>query len=98
MIQKIRLKDGLIEFIGDEVDNFIKEAGYKVDRIIIAWGTIGDNSKKVQEIQNQVLELLSEHKDKMQIICDPEEKWCIHSCCPMAKKHLQVGTVQTRGK
>lgn len=82
---KLRLKDGLPELIGGETDSFIKKCGEKVDAIIIAWGTIGNSNKKIKERQQEVLELLVEHQDKMYIICDPKGKKGLHPLCPSVR-------------
>lgn len=82
---KVRLKDGMKELIGEEANDFIQKAGERADSIIIAWGTIGNNSKKVKERQNEVIELLSDYKDKMYIICDPKGKRGLHPLCPSVR-------------
>lgn len=83
---KVRLKEGVQKLIGEEIDVFIQKAGEKADNIIIAWGTIGQNSKKVKTRQNEVLKLLSNYQDKLQIICDPHGRKGLHPLCPSVRQ------------
>lgn len=66
-------------------DQLISEVAEKVDSIIIAWGKRGNNSKKIDERQKQILEKLSSHKDKIYIISDENGNIGFHPLAPQIR-------------
>jgi len=95
---KISLKEDLNELIGEENNDFIKNSALESDSIIIAWGSIGNSSKKIKERQNEVLELLYDYKDKMYIICDPNGKRGLHPLCPSIRNTWRLEPYQMEVK
>lgn len=79
---KLSMKDGLSNLIDKDTDKHIIESAKKASTIIVAWGSIGENNKKVKERQSNVLELISDYKDKLRIICDPKGRKGLHPLCP----------------
>lgn len=51
-----------------ENDEIILKSVEKTDKIIIAWGSIGNNSQRVKSRQKEILELLEPYQDKIYII------------------------------
>ena len=53
------------DLIAKECDEIIAEYAVTSDAIIIAWGSVGHNSERVRERQAQVLDCISQHRNKM---------------------------------
>ena len=58
-----------------EKDNaeFILKSAEKSDKIIIAWGKIGENNQRVRMAQDNLLKILQPFKDKLCCIAESEE-------------------------
>ncbi|CBH22642.1 conserved protein of unknown function [Acetoanaerobium sticklandii] len=72
-------------------NNMILEKAKSVDTIVFAWGRAGNTSKIVQERINQVVELLSEYKQKTCILCDEDSRKYFH---PLAPKVRSIWNLQ----
>ena len=48
--------------------DFIVKAAEKADKVIIAWGKLGENNKKIRDAQDYLIERLKPFKDKLCII------------------------------
>jgi hypothetical protein len=71
---KVKTKDGTDSLTSEENFEQIKKSAELADSIIIAWGALGDNNKKVKAVQNKVLEILRPFADKLYIIADAQGK------------------------
>jgi len=65
-----------------ENHNQILLSGEKADKIMIAWGKVGDNNKNIQERQEGILELLSPYKEKLFSIGDQQGNVGLHPLAP----------------
>lgn len=69
---KLKLSDISMEHLKIN-DDLIVELAEKVDTIILAWGKRGDNSKKVEERENEILKKLEKHIEKTFYISDGKD-------------------------
>ncbi|MGL5126314.1 MAG: DUF1643 domain-containing protein [Fusobacteriaceae bacterium] len=69
---KLRMNDISKEEININ-DKLITDVAEKVDTIILAWGKRGDNSKKIEERQNEILKKLEKHIEKTFYIGNRED-------------------------
>ena len=60
-------KDLDLESDAENID-FIVKSAEKADKVIIAWGKLGENNKKVRDAQDYLIERLKPFKDKLCII------------------------------
>ncbi|WIF94454.1 DUF1643 domain-containing protein [Caminicella sporogenes] len=67
---KLSLRQSIEKLVGKENDDYIEKSATKADCIIIAWGSIGENNKKIKERQKEIFNLLKKYKDKLYTICD----------------------------
>ena len=72
LVSKMTLKLNALNDIepkpnGDNLDFIIKSAE-KSDKVIIAWGKIGENNKRVRDAQDYLIELLKPFNDKLYVI------------------------------
>jgi hypothetical protein len=98
---RINMKEGVEELVGSENDNYILKSAAKVDAIIIAWGKIGENNKKVQKRQKEVLEMLEPYKEKLYIIQDESGREGFHPLAPQIRfrwklKKLELETQENK--
>ena len=63
----------------------IKESAEKSDKTIIAWGQIGESNKKIQVIQDDVLDNLAPFWDKMCYVSDRNGKKGFHPLAPQIR-------------
>ena len=70
---KLNASEDLGLDIEKENADFILKSAEKSDKIIIAWGKIGDNNKKVRAVQNKLLSILKPFNDKLFCIASSEE-------------------------
>ena len=70
---KLNASEDLGLDIEKENAEFILKSAEKSDKIIIAWGKIGDNNKKVRAVQNELLTILKPFKDKLFCIASSED-------------------------
>lgn len=66
----------------ENVEQILKSAA-KADKIIIAWGKLGENNKKIRLVQLKLLEMLKPFKDKLYIIASEDGESGFH---PLASK------------
>lgn len=67
-------------------DNCIKTSVEKSDCTIIAWGSIGDNHKRVAARQKSIFKLLETYMDKVKIIGDEKGRIGLHPLTPSVRK------------
>lgn len=70
---KLNVSEDLGLDIEKENAEFILKSAEKSDKIIIAWGKIGDNNKKVRAVQDKLLTILKPFKDKLFCIASSED-------------------------
>ena len=70
---KLNASEDLGLDIEKENAEFILKSAEKSDKIIIAWGKIGDNNKKVRAVQDKLLTILKPFKDKLFCIASSED-------------------------
>ena len=70
---KINANEDLGVDLEKENAEIILKSAEKADKVIIAWGKIGDNNKKVRAIQDKLLGILKPFKDKLYLIADTED-------------------------
>ena len=69
-----------------ENDETILKSAEKSDKIIIAWGSVGNNSQRVRERQKDILEMLINCNDKICIITDGNTNKGYHSLTPKVRE------------
>ena len=73
------------------VTSFVNELSkLKSDIVIIAWGSIGEGSKKITGRQEELLEKLKPFRNKMYVICDPYRSIPMHPLCPRIKNQWRL--------
>jgi hypothetical protein len=68
----------------DNLD-FILKSAEKSDKIIIAWGKLGENNKKVRDVQDFLLERLKPFKDKLHVIASENGGSGFHPLAPQIR-------------
>ena len=70
---KLNAKLDLDVEIEKENAEFILKSAEKSDKIIIAWGKIGENNQRVRKAQDNLLKILQPFKDKLCCIVEAED-------------------------
>ena len=65
-------------------DTYIKKAADEASIIVLAWGKGAELNARITNRANQVIELLSEHKEKLKVISDGKRKG-IHPLTPSCR-------------
>ena len=87
---KISYRKSIGELVEDENDIYIEKSCLKSDIVIIAWGSIGEGSKKITGRQEELLEKLKPFRNKMYVICDPYRSIPMHPLCPRIKNQWRL--------
>ena len=74
------------DLLDSENDEIILKSAEKSDRIIIAWGSVGNNSQRVKKRQKSILEMLSDYSEKICIITDGETSKGYHPLTPKVRE------------
>ncbi len=77
-----RKTKGSVPEVDKENEKQIAASAEKADSIIIAWGSVGENNKNIQEKQENILNLVSPYEDKLLSICDDRGNSGIHPLSP----------------
>jgi len=77
-------KDLDIKLDDENIDYIIKSAE-KSDKVIIAWGKLGENNKKVRDAQDYLLERLEPFKDKLCVIANENGGSGFHPLAPQIR-------------
>ena len=78
--------------------DYIVKSAEKADNIIIAWGKLGENNKKVRDLQDDLLNHLKSFKEKLFEIADKRGRSGFHPLAPqirfawVLKKYEPVAT------
>jgi hypothetical protein len=65
---KLKMSDNSASLADEENIGYIVKSAEKSDNVIIAWGKLGENNRKVRNIQNVILERLKPFKNKLYVI------------------------------
>ncbi|SHH84017.1 hypothetical protein SAMN02745135_02356 [Caloranaerobacter azorensis DSM 13643] len=82
---RLSSRQSIEELVDKENDNYIEKSAAKADYIIIAWGSIGENNKKIKERQKEIFNLLKKYKDKLYTICDLKGRGGYHPLAPQVR-------------
>ena len=74
------------DLLDSENDEIILKSAEKSDKIIIAWGSVGNNSQRVRNRQKDILEMLANYNDKICIITDGETSKGYHPLTPKVRE------------
>ena len=64
---------------------YIIKSAERADVIIIAWGKLGENNKKVRDAQDSLLEHLKPFKDKLCVIANESGASGFHPLAPQIR-------------
>jgi hypothetical protein len=65
--------------------NFIVKSAKESDKVIIAWGKLGENNKKVRDVQDILLERLKPFNDKLCVIASEKGGSGFHPLAPQIR-------------
>jgi hypothetical protein len=82
---KLCVKEDMGEIMDKENIDYIVKSAERSDNIIIAWGKLGENNKRVRELQDILLEYLKPYKDKLYIIADTKGENGFHPLAPQIR-------------
>lgn len=84
------------ELLIPENDEYMKKSAERVNCIILAWGQIGQNNKRVRQRQQEILIQLAPYADKIRIIKDKEGRKGLHPLTPQIRNQwiLEKITIQ----
>jgi len=77
-------KDIEIKLDDENIDCIVKSAE-KADKVIIAWGKLGENNKRVRDAQDSLLERLKLFKDKLCVIGNENGSSGFHPLAPQVR-------------
>jgi hypothetical protein len=71
----------------DDEENIrhIVQSAERSDNVIIAWGKLGENNKKVRDVQDKLLERLKPFKDKLFVIASEKGESGFHPLAPQIR-------------
>ena len=86
MTTKLDVKNDL----GVDEENFavIYKSAEKSDKVILAWGKLGENNKKARDVQDILLDRLKPFKDKLCVISNESGEYGFHSLAPQIRFSL----------
>jgi hypothetical protein len=82
---KLRVKEDLDEIMDPVNLDYIIKSAEKSDKVIIAWGKLGENNKKVRDLQDDLLEHLKPFNDKLCEIADEQGHSGFHPLAPQIR-------------
>ena len=89
MVSKITTRLDVKNDIDSKADreniDFIVKSADKADKVIIAWGKLGENNKKVRDLQESLLETLRPFKEKLYIIASNNGEDGFHPLAPQIR-------------
>jgi hypothetical protein len=83
MTTKLNVKKDLD--VDEENFNVICKSAEKSDKVILAWGKLGENNKKVRDVQDILLERLKPFKDKLCVIASGNGDSGFHPLAPQIR-------------
>ncbi|MGN0837873.1 MAG: DUF1643 domain-containing protein [Pyramidobacter sp.] len=89
LVSKITLRLSVKDDMEAENENFdqIVKAAQKADKVIIAWGRIGDTSVKVKAVQDKLLARLEPYKEKLCEIGNASGQSGFHPLAPQIRSN-----------
>jgi len=82
---KLHVKEDMGEVMDPVNLDHIVRSAEKADEIIIAWGKLGENNKRVRDLQESLLEHLKPFRDKLYEIADGEGHSGFHPLAPQIR-------------
>ncbi|MDR2527759.1 MAG: DUF1643 domain-containing protein [Synergistaceae bacterium] len=82
---KLNVKDDMDIKPNPENLDFILKSAEKSDKVILAWGKLGENNKKVRDVQDFLLERLKPFKDKLCVIASENCGSGFHPLAPQIR-------------
>jgi hypothetical protein len=82
---KLQLKQDLDDAMNSVNLEYITKSVEKADNIIIAWGKLGENNKKVRDLQDDLLNHLKSFKEKLYEIADGQGNSGFHPLAPQVR-------------
>ena len=79
---KLDTKSDIASLVTEENIKQIIASANKADKVIIAWGKLGENNKKIRSVQEGLLEHLRPFQDKLYIIGDSRGAMGFHPLAP----------------
>jgi hypothetical protein len=83
MTTKLNVKNDLN--VDEENFNVICKSAERSDKVILAWGKLGENNKKVRDVQDILLERLKPFKDKLCVIACETGESGFHPLAPQIR-------------
>jgi hypothetical protein len=85
MTTKLNVKEDLdMKAETENIDHIVKSAE-KADKIIIAWGKLGENNKAVRDAQDTLISHLKPFKEKLYVIADNNGAFGFHPLAPQIR-------------
>jgi hypothetical protein len=85
MTTKLNVKEDMDLNLNAENLDFILKSAEKSDKVIIAWGKLGENNKKVRGVQDSLLDRLKPFKDKLYVIACESGESGFHPLAPQIR-------------
>jgi hypothetical protein len=87
LVSKVTTKLNVKNDLEVDEENFatIYKSAEKADKVILAWGKLGENNKKVRDVQNILLERLKPFKDKLCVIACESGESGFHPLAPQIR-------------
>jgi hypothetical protein len=87
LISKMTTKLDVKKDLEVDEENFtvIYKSAEKSDKIILAWGKLGENNKKVRDVQDILLERLKLFRDKLYVIANENGESGFHPLAPQIR-------------
>lgn len=82
---RLDVKNDIDAKMDKENTDFIIKSAEKADKVIIAWGKLGENNKKVRGLQESILESLKPFRDKLYIIASNKGEDGFHPLAPQIR-------------
>jgi hypothetical protein len=82
---KMRVKEDLGEVLDSVNLDYIIKSADKSDKVLIAWGKLGENNKKVRDLQEELLQHLKPFKEKLCEISDEDGHSGFHPLAPQVR-------------
>lgn len=78
------------ELSNDDNDKEIEKAAQRADTVIIAWGTFGHSTQRVQNRKEQVLKILKENSSHICCIADQQGRTGLHPLTPSVRSSWRL--------
>ena len=96
---KLQVKQDMDDTMDSVNLDYIVKSAEKSDNIIIAWGKLGENNKKVRDLQDDLLKHLKPFKEKLYEIADGHGHSGFHPLAPQVRfvwvlKKCELKTVE----